>query len=222
MQYKVPQHIDIEDKIVGPFTMKQFVYLLVSGFIVYAWWNFSNTFISPPPILIFIPLAVPVGILGLCFALLKINDRPFEIFILSLLKFIFSPKQRVWTEGYQPPNVIVKDPAAIGIKEEAKKDIRTLDELAKSLDRTQGEIEKKKPTLTTTPASAAASGKPVGAINLSVKDIQGAAEKQEQAQKPGLEKNSSQTTDLQTSPPAPQDQAPQAKGKGGVFGLFNK
>jgi len=197
--------------------MKQFIYLLVSGFIVYGWWNFSNTFIDPPPMLIFLPLALPVGILGLSFALLKINDRPFEVFVLSLFKFIFSPKQRVWKEGYQPPDVITKDPAAPIIKDEGKKDVRTLDELAKSLDRTQGEIEKKKPISSAAPAAAAAEGKPVGAINLSVKDIQGAAQKQEQAQKPGLEKNVAPAdTAASTNPVA------QTKEKKGLFGLFKR
>lgn len=216
MQYKVPQHIDIEDKIVGPFTMKQFIYLLVAGFIIYAWWNYSNSFIDPPPMLIFIPLALPVGILGLCFALLKINDRPFEIFVLSVFKFIFSPKQRVWKEGFQPPAVIVKDPAAPEVKDEGKKDIRTLDELAKSLDNTQGEMDKKKPASGTTPAASAAGGKEVSSINLSVKDIQTAAQKQELAQKPGTTGNSAPAPVPTT--PNPVDSKEQKKR--GLLGIF--
>lgn len=162
--------------------MKQFIYLLVAGFIIYGWWNFSNTFIDPPPMTIFIPLALPVGFLGMAFALLKINDRPFEVFVLNLLKFLFSPKQRVWHEGYQAPSVIVKDPAAPQIKEDQQKDVRTLDELAKSLDTSQGEIEKKKPVVPATPASGAKIGKNIASINLSVKDVETAAKQQATAQ----------------------------------------
>jgi hypothetical protein len=211
VQYKVPQHIDIEDKIVGPFTMKQFVYLLVAGFIIYGWWNFSNTFIDPPPMLIFLPLAIPVGTLGLSFALLKINDRPFEVFILSLLKFMFSPKQRIWREGYKAPEVIVKDPAAPIIKDDGKKDVRTLDELAKSLDNSQGEIEKKKSSIPAGPAATVKSEE-VANINLSVKDVQGAAKKQAMAQKPGLEKN----IPAEQKPAVP----PAEQKKRGLLGIF--
>lgn len=176
MQYKIPQNIDMEDKIVGPFTMKQFIYLLVSGFIVYSWWNFSNTFISPPPIVIFVPLGVPVGILGISFALLKINDRPFEFFILSMIKFIFSPKQRVWREGYQPPDVIIKD-TAVAEKTREVRDTKTLDELSKSLDTSQGQLDKKLPA--TPPRKT---GAPV-AIDLSVKNVEQASARQNEAQK---------------------------------------
>lgn len=219
MQYKVPQHIDLEDKIVGPFTMKQFIYLLIAGSIIYAWWNFSNTFIDPPPMIIFLILAAPVGIIGLCFALLKINDRPFEVFVLNVFKFIFSPKQRVWHEGYQAPDVIVKDPAAPVVKDEGRKDVRTLDELAKSLDSAQGEIEKKKPIAPATPAAATAEGKGVGSINLSVKDVQGAAQKQEMAQKPGLEKAEVEPVDSTVG--AATDEQPQdQRSKRGLSGIF--
>lgn len=209
MQYKVPQHIDIEDKIVGPFTMKQFIYLLISGSIVYAWWNFSNTFVDPSPMVIFIPLALPVGFLGLAFALLKINDRPFEVFVLSLLRFIFSPKQRVWHEGYQTPAVIVKDPAAPEVKEEHK-DIQTLDELAKSLDKTQGEIEKKKPAATT-PAAPSQEVKNINSINLSVKDVETAAKQQSSAQTAATNKPNSGTNQ------PPSDITPAKKGFLGLF-----
>lgn len=178
MQYKIPQNIDMEDKIVGPFTMKQFIYLLVSGFIVYSWWNFSNTFISPPPIIVFIPLGVPVGILGLCFALLKINDRPFEFFVLSIIKFIFAPKKTMWREGYKPPEVIVKD-TVVKEKEKAVRDTKTLDELSKVLDTSQNELEKKMP------ATPQAKKAPL-AMDISVNNVKSSQDKQTQAQTANL------------------------------------
>jgi len=177
MQYKIPQNIDMEDKIVGPFTMKQFIYLLVSGFIVYSWWNFSNTFISPPPIIVFIPLGVPVGILGLCFALLKINDRPFEFFVLSIIRFIFAPKKTMWREGYKPPEVIVKD-TIVEEKEKTVRDTKTLDELSKVLDTSQNELEKKMPTTAQTKKAPLA-------MDISVKDVKSSQDKQVQAQTNG-------------------------------------
>lgn len=187
----------MEDKIVGPFTMKQFIYLLVSGFIVYSWWNFSNTFISPPPIIVFIPLGVPVGILGLCFALLKINDRPFEFFILSIIRFIFAPKRTMWREGYKAPEVIVKDTV---VKEDQKtvRDTKTLDELSKVLDTSQNELEKKMPVAPPQEKKA-----PL-AMDISVKDVKQAQNNQAQAQ--------SATQNTKETSPANVTQNPQQKG----------
>ena len=174
MQYKVPQNIDIEDKIVGPFTMRQFLYLMVGGFILYGWWNYSNTFSSPPPIYVFIPIGGPVGLLCICLALVKINDRPFEYFLMNMFKFLFSPKQRKWVTGYVPEAVIKMDAIEAKQKKEVAKTETDLDSLAKSLDQQTAEIKAK------TPLAPASITKP-GAINLSVKDVNSAAQKHQEA-----------------------------------------
>jgi len=142
MQYKVPQNIDLEDKIVGPFTMRQFVYLLVAGGLIYGWWNFLNSnYVNFLPQ--FLILAIPLGGLGFAFALVKINDRPFEYFVLGLIKFLFSPKQMMWKTGFKGESVIMIDtPKAPPLKEEAK-DSRGLDDLAKSLEKQSIYIQKK-------------------------------------------------------------------------------
>ncbi len=206
MQYKVPQNIDLEDRIVGPFTMRQFIYILVGGAIIYGWWNFANSYEEPPPMAIFLPLALPVGFLTFCFALVKINDRPFEAFCLSLIRFLAAPKKRMWQEGYVGENVILLD------KTEQIKDDQTdprktvsLDDLSKNLEQQASKISQPKPA--DKPASA---GVPIGAgqtaptssnaptgINLSVKDVKAAAEKQSEAQK-----------------------TPDAAGKKGFLGIF--
>jgi len=142
MQYKVPQNIDLEDKIVGPFTMRQFVYLLVAGGLIYGWWNFLNSnYVNFLPQ--FLILAIPIGGLGFAFALVKINDRPFEYFVLGLLKFLFSPKQMMWKTGFKGESVIMIDtPKAPPLKDGAK-DTRGLDDLAKSLEKQSIYIQKK-------------------------------------------------------------------------------
>ncbi len=208
MQYKVPQNIDLEDRIVGPFTMRQFIYILVGGAIIYGWWNFANSYEQPPPMAIFMPLALPVGLLTFCFALVKINDRPFEAFCLSLIRFLFAPKKRMWQEGYVGENVILLD------KTEQLKDDQvdpkktvSLDDLSKNLEQQASKISQPKPADKPTGATTAkpvgvnpeaptSSGAPTG-INLSVKDVKAAAEKQSEAQK-----------------------TPDAVGKKGFLGIF--
>lgn len=88
-QYKVPQNVDMQDRIVGPLTMFQFLYLLAGGMVFY------TTLKTPSPIdLIFI--GIPAGLLSLCFAFVKINDQPFIRFIVSFLYFSTHPKARIW------------------------------------------------------------------------------------------------------------------------------
>jgi len=180
MQYKVPQNIDLEDKIVGPFTMKQFLYLFVGGFILYGWWNYSSSYVSPSPMAIFLPLAIPLGFICFCLAVVKVNDRPFEVFVLNLFKFVFSPKQRKWTSGYVPESVILMDPLeAKDNKDEHLKTESDLDSLAKSLEEQTEEL--KVQTASMQAAKPAPANKPQN-INLSVSDVGSAATKQQEAQ----------------------------------------
>lgn len=133
MQYKVPQNIDIEDKIVGPFTMKQFVYLLVGAFIIYGIYNYlSKGYDNFMPL--FIILALPIGLIAFAFVFVKINDRPFEQFIANLILFMKTPKKRIWSEGYKGEDVIVDDPTVENKDDEKRKDNRSLDDIAKSLE----------------------------------------------------------------------------------------
>jgi len=174
MQYKVPQNIDLEDKIVGPFTMKQFLYLFFGGFIVYGWWSYSNQYVNPMPI--FLALAIPLGLLCFCLAIIKINDRPFEIFLLNLAKFIFKPKQRKWKTGYIPEAVITMDPIeASKKKDQSAKTATDLDSLAKTLEHQNAKLQKDQPA----PQVNAA---PAKKVDLAVNNVAQASSNQQQAQ----------------------------------------
>jgi len=189
MQYKVPQNIDLEDKIVGPFTMKQFVYVIVTGGVIYAWWSYlSKNYIDF--MIAFLSLALPLGALGFCLALVKVNERPFEFFLLNLLRFVFSPKRRVWQEGYKGEDVILMDQAEKAQAGPASKDTRSLDELSVSLEKQAGILRQqeltqkpteKKPGLLAGVFGKKGAGKSES-LNLSVKDVNEAAQKQTQAQ----------------------------------------
>ena len=208
MQFPVPQNIDMEDKIIGPFTMKQFVYLMVAGFILYGWWQYAQGFEQPSPMTIFLPIALPVGLLAVAFSLVKINDRPFELFVGSFMQFIFSPKKRMWREGYKPEAIITVDQVVVQ-KKQAVKTSEDLDSLAKTLEaKSQDIIAKEPPVTIKKPVKAVGVSGEAGksAINLSIKDVQGATQKQTQAQ-----------SGAQANPVAPD----KAK-SGGIMGMFKK
>ena len=167
MQYKVPQNIDMEDKIVGPFTMKQFLYLLVCGALIYGWWSFLQSNYVDFTIE-FVVVAIPIGLFGFALALVKINDRPFEFFILNLLRFIISPKQCKWQEGFREKAVIILDKNEKK-KEEPVRGAGDLDQLAKQLEEHAATLQAKQAVLAP-PKSAAQIQKEGTKLNLSVKD----------------------------------------------------
>jgi len=108
MQYKVPQNIDLEDKVVGPFTMKQFGYMVVAFIIIYPIYKIFGEYENGTVIASII--AVPVGIIAFMLIFLKINDRPFEFFLRNMIAYIFSSKHRIWQNGYVPNKVVIKLP----------------------------------------------------------------------------------------------------------------
>lgn len=89
MQFKVPQNIDMQDKIVGPLTLLQFVYLMAGGIIIYI------TFSVATPVIAWL-IAVPVGILTLALTFLKIQDQPFGLFLMATVLFFVRPQTRIW------------------------------------------------------------------------------------------------------------------------------
>ena len=91
VQFKVPQNIDLEDKIIGPLTLLQFIYLITGGIIIYV----SFSVFSP---IVFWPIAIVVGLLSLALAFVKIQDQPFMHFLASMALFFVRPQKRVWSK----------------------------------------------------------------------------------------------------------------------------
>ncbi len=96
MRFQVPQFTDVEDKIVGPLTLKQFLYLAgATGACIVI-------FSSLPKWLAF-PLMFVVGILGLALAFYKVNERPFIQVLQSFLTYTLKEKLYIWKhEGKKP------------------------------------------------------------------------------------------------------------------------
>ncbi len=90
MRFEVPQFIEIEDKIVGPLTWKQFVYLAgATGLIV-------ALFLSELNFLLFILISLPIGGLAGALAFHRINNRPFSIFLESVVRFFTHTRLYLW------------------------------------------------------------------------------------------------------------------------------
>jgi outer membrane biosynthesis protein TonB len=100
MQFQVPQFIETEDKIIGPFSLRQFAFVGVGGvlsaicyFALATWlWVIVSLFIFS---------------ISLSLAFVKIEGRPFAQVIVSAFNFYWKPQTYVW----QPEHPTVALPA---------------------------------------------------------------------------------------------------------------
>jgi hypothetical protein len=89
MLINVPQHIDVEDKIVGPLTAKQLGWVVALGIILLILWNML------PKILFFI-VGVPLVIIFLALTFYKPYGQPLGSFVIFGIMYFFRPKVYFW------------------------------------------------------------------------------------------------------------------------------
>lgn len=89
MRFQVPQFIDVEDKIFGPLTLKQFIYVAGGAGITLIFFTFLPKFVA------FIFAAPFIGV-TLALAFYKPNNRPFVFALESMARFFFGEKLYVW------------------------------------------------------------------------------------------------------------------------------
>jgi len=96
MQFKVPQFIDVEDKLFGPFTFHQFAYLVGGAGIIFILYKLL-------PIWISIFLILPVAGLSLLLVFYKINEKPFIFYLQAGLVYLVSSKLYIWKQRLVKP-----------------------------------------------------------------------------------------------------------------------
>ena len=86
MRFQVPQFIETETKLIGPFTLKQFLWLASGGMIIFLFYMVLNRFV-------FFILAIPIGALSIALAFVRINETSFVNYILYSIMYFLNPKQ---------------------------------------------------------------------------------------------------------------------------------
>lgn len=92
-QFVVPQFIDVEDKIFGPITIRQFLILLIAGGILFIAYRFAD-------LALFAVIIALVGGSALVLAFVKINGQAFHYFILNIGQTARKPGLRVWKKEF--------------------------------------------------------------------------------------------------------------------------
>lgn len=89
MQFQIPQFIETEDKIVGPLSIRQFIYIGVAGAISMALYFILNAWLWA------IISIVLVGA-SIAFATVKVNGKQLPLILLSAFSYFWKPKTYVW------------------------------------------------------------------------------------------------------------------------------
>lgn len=92
-QFVVPQFIDVEDKIFGPITVRQFLILLIAGLLDFLAFKLAD-------FALFIMLLILFSSLSLILAFVKVNGQTFHYFLLNLFQTSKKPSLRVWKKSY--------------------------------------------------------------------------------------------------------------------------
>lgn len=103
-QYKVPQDVEADDKLLGPFSFRQFVYLMVAGGLIATAVGLFQLF----PALAIIP--VPFAFFFLALALPLKKDQPMETYLAAIVAYHLKPKARIWMTGQQDNPIYITAP----------------------------------------------------------------------------------------------------------------
>lgn len=113
--YKVAQDVEAEDKLLGPFSFRQFMYLVIAAMAGVVAYGLSRIFMP----LVVIPL--PITLFFLILALPLRKDQPMEIYLAAIVSYYLKPRQRLW----QPDGVqsLIEVTASRSEEQQLTKDI---------------------------------------------------------------------------------------------------
>ena len=92
--YKVAQDVEADDKLIGPFSFRQFIYLIVVAIAIVVAWGLSRLFIG----LAIIPLPVILFFGALALPLRK--DQPMEVYLAAIVSYYLKPRKSMDTGWY--------------------------------------------------------------------------------------------------------------------------
>jgi len=111
--YKVIQDIEAEDKLLGPLTLKGFIYALIAGTMVFVSvrlamagslgsFRWGIIILLLPPIILFGVLAAPIG-----------KEQPTEVWLLSHVQFLLKPHKKIWSQSGIIETVTITAPKVV-------------------------------------------------------------------------------------------------------------
>lgn len=91
-QFVVPQFIDVEDKILGPITIRQFILIVVGAIVEIVALRLGDT-------ALFLLVTIFVAPLVFLFGFVKVYGYPFHAFVINVITSLKKPQLRVWNKN---------------------------------------------------------------------------------------------------------------------------
>ena len=101
MQFQVPQFLEVEDKILGPLTFRQFVF--IAGGV-----GFAYVLYRLLPLILAAPLIAGVGGLAAALAFFQFNGRPFILAMENAFYYFIHPKLYLWNNEHKKRDLVKK------------------------------------------------------------------------------------------------------------------
>ncbi len=108
--YKVPQDVEADDKLIGPFSFRQFIYLIIVAASIAIAWGLGR---------ILLPLAVvplPIILLFGALALPLRKDQPMETYLAAIISYYLKPRRRVWDPDGQDTLIEITAPKVVEVQ----------------------------------------------------------------------------------------------------------
>ncbi len=106
-QYKVPQDVEADDKLIGPFSFRQFVYLLIAAGLIALAVGLFQLF----PLLAILPIPFTFFFLALALPLKK--DQPMETYLAALVDYYLKPRKKIWMSGQKESTILITAPKIV-------------------------------------------------------------------------------------------------------------
>lgn len=107
MRFQVPQFTEVEDRIVGPLTFKQFIYLAGAGGAIVVLFSVLPRFFA-------IVLSLPIAAFGGLLAFFRVNNQPFIHIVESFFKYAITSKLYLWKHERESEAVSSSDNRSAG------------------------------------------------------------------------------------------------------------
>lgn len=123
MQFEVPQFIEVEDKIFGPLSWRQFLYL--GGGVGAAVVMFLML-----PFILFVIFGVPIGLLSAALAFYPVNNRPFAFFLEAIIDYVTKERLYLWRKKdaltHKQEQLLSPEQSNTVVRQKKTKDISSL------------------------------------------------------------------------------------------------
>jgi hypothetical protein len=128
-QYKVPQDVEAEDKLIGPLSLRQFIYVVIG----LGWAGLMFLLFSKVVIVMIIAI-LPITGFFLLLGFGRRQEQSFDNYLAAVVKFFVEPRIRVWDKDLSQSELVKKEEKAPEIIPTKNVNVGSLKQLAMIMD----------------------------------------------------------------------------------------